>query len=202
MSMARCRFPVSEMKPSRSIRSRRPGPGTEPSPGVSVRVLRPAGHCGHARPAAAPPCSGPRSRGTVADCDGQPRQHRGELDAWRGPRMGPAPGGTTTALLQLSVAGHAFACHRRFEAGGLGYGRRPHSRFSRAVHEETLLTERRLKTKHGAPRARAGARAPGRLPSAHTVAHSPQRTSTKRASRTPPAPSFHASPHTHSATDR
>jgi hypothetical protein len=78
-----------------------------------------------ARATAAPPYCGPRSRGTVADCNARPRQHGFALDASGTPRMGPAPGGTTAALLPLSVACHAFACHTGAGAGGLGYGRRP-----------------------------------------------------------------------------
>jgi hypothetical protein len=96
-----------------------------------------------ARAAAAPPFSGPRSRATVVPCDGRRHQHRGALPAsWR-PRMGPAPGGTTTALLHPSVAYHAFACRPGAGAGGSGYGRRPHSRWPQPVHERTVLTAQR-----------------------------------------------------------
>ena len=50
------------------------------------------------RAAAVPPFSGPRSRATVADCNPQPHQHRCALQPRGRPRIGPAPGGTTTAL--------------------------------------------------------------------------------------------------------
>ena len=64
----------------------------------------------HARATAAPPFSGPRSRGNVVTCKPMPRQRGFALDASGTPRMGPAPGGTTAALLPLSVACYACAC--------------------------------------------------------------------------------------------
>ena len=62
------------------------------------------------------------------------------------------------------VACHALACHPGAGAGGLGHGRRHHSRWLRPSHEQTLLMARRLRTENGAPRAWAGERAPGHLP--------------------------------------
>ncbi len=80
------------------------------------------------RAVAAPPFSGPRSRGTTEVHLGQPRQHRPSTRTARTPRMGPAPGGTTTALLPPMVTGDAQGCHLVAGAGGSGCGRRPHSR--------------------------------------------------------------------------
>ncbi len=78
----------------------------------------------HARAAAAPPGSGPRSRGTVEARNANPHQNGFAMHWLRTPRMGPAPGGTTATLLRTSVTCHAFACPGA-GAGGLGYGRRP-----------------------------------------------------------------------------
>ena len=80
------------------------------------------------RAAAAPPFSGPRSRGTTEAHHCRLRHHQPGSRRARTPRMGPAPGGTTTALLQPMVAGEEQACHPVAGAGGSGYGRRPHSR--------------------------------------------------------------------------
>ena len=65
------------------------------------------------------------------------------------------------------VACHAVACHPGAGAGGLGYGRRHHSRWPRPAQEQTVLMARRRRTKNGAPRAWAGERAPGHLPLLH-----------------------------------
>jgi hypothetical protein len=65
------------------------------------------------------------------------------------------------------VACHAFACLSGAWVGGLGHGRRHHSRWPRPVHEQTLLMAQRLRTENGAPRAWAGERAPGHLPLLH-----------------------------------
>jgi len=74
------------------------------------------------------------------------------------------------------VACHAFACHPGAWAGGLGHGRRHHSRWPRPTHEQTVLMARRLRTEHGAPRAWAGAMARATCPCS-TLACSPQRPS-------------------------
>ncbi len=76
----------------------------------------------------APPFSGPRSRGTTEVHNRQKRHHHPSAARARTPRMGPAPGGTTTALLPPVVAGAAQGCHVVARAGGSGYGRRTHSR--------------------------------------------------------------------------
>ena len=132
---------------------------------------RSAGQRLDARAAAAPPFSGPRSRGTLAACNAQPHQHRCALQSLRGPRMGPAPRGTTAPLLHLTVACDAFACHPGAGAGGLGYGRRPHSRCQRPAHENTVLMAQRSQAAYGAPRAWAGERTPGHLPLLHRCTH-------------------------------
>ncbi len=80
------------------------------------------------RAVAAPPFSGPRSRGTTEAHNAQPRHHGPSARRARTPRMGPAPGGTTTALLPPVVAGAAQGCTPVARAGGSGYGRRTHSR--------------------------------------------------------------------------
>jgi hypothetical protein len=80
------------------------------------------------RAVAAPPFSGPRSRGTTAARNAQLHQHQPSAATARTPRMGPAPGGTTTALLPPTVTGDAPGCTPAARAGGSGYGRRSHSR--------------------------------------------------------------------------
>jgi hypothetical protein len=117
--------PPTEMKPTHlDSHQARGGALTSigPKRSVDVRFACPGFD---ARAAAAPPFSGPRSRGSVEACNPLPRQHRFALQSTRTPRMGPAPRGTTAALLPLSAACHAFACHSGSGAGGLGYGRRP-----------------------------------------------------------------------------
>jgi hypothetical protein len=57
-----------------------------------------------ARAVAAPPFSGPRSRGATQAHNGQPRQRDPGARRAMTPRMGPPPGGTTTALLQPTLA--------------------------------------------------------------------------------------------------
>jgi hypothetical protein len=79
------------------------------------------------RALAAPPFSGPRSRGTTENGQGERHQHQPSSRTARTPRMGPAPGGTTTALC-TGLACHVLACHLCAGAGGSGCGRRPHSR--------------------------------------------------------------------------
>ncbi len=136
------------------------------------------------RATAAPPFSVPRSRGTVANCNAQPRQHSFARLALRTSRIGPAPGGTTAALLHPQVACHAVPCHPGVGAGGLGYGRRNHSRCPPPEQENTVLMARGSWAESGAPRAWAGERTPGRLPRCSTSARSQQRRSAT--GRTPP----------------
>ena len=75
--------------------------------------------CG-GRAVAVPPFSGPRSRSTAEDREGQPHLHRGALDPWGQPRMGPAPGDTTTTLQAPTVAWHANARSDGSMVGGSG----------------------------------------------------------------------------------
>ncbi len=95
----------------------------------------------HPRAVAAPPFSGPRSRGTTGARNPQPRHHRPSSARARTPRMGPAPGGTTTALLQPMVTGDAQGCPSVARAGGSGYGRRTHSRCPGSSRAWLVLTE-------------------------------------------------------------
>jgi hypothetical protein len=80
------------------------------------------------RAVVAPPFSGPRSRGSTEARDGSPRHRRPSAARARTPRMGPAPGGTTTALLPPMVTGAVQGNRPVARAGGSGYGRRSHSR--------------------------------------------------------------------------
>jgi hypothetical protein len=80
------------------------------------------------RAVAAPPFSGPRSRGTTAARNAQLHQHQPSAGTARTPRMVPAPGGTTTALLPPTVTVDAQGRTPAARAGGSGYGRRSHSR--------------------------------------------------------------------------
>ena len=116
------------------------------------------------RAAAVPPFSGPRSRAAVADCNPQPHHHRGALQPWGATANRACARGHHHRPDASGVACHAVACHPGAGAGGLGYGRRHHSRWPRPAHEQTLLMARRLRTENGAPRAWAGERAPGHLP--------------------------------------
>ena len=114
-----------------------------------------------------PPFSGPRSRAAVADCNPQPHQHRCALQPWGATANGACARGHPHRPDASAVACHAFACHARARAGGLGYGRRHHSRWPRPSHDQTLLMARRQRTENGAPRAWAEERAPGHLPLLH-----------------------------------
>ena len=91
-----------------------------------------------------PPFSGPRSRGATEVHNGLPRHHRPSSRTARTPRMGPPTGGTTTALLPPTVAGHELACHQVAGAGGSGYGRRPHSRCPGCLHAWLVLMALRV----------------------------------------------------------
>jgi hypothetical protein len=128
------------------------------------------------RAAAVPPFSGPRSRATVDACDAQPHQQRCALQPWGATANGTCAQGHHHRPDASRVACHAFACHPRARADGLGQGRRHHSRWPRRAHEQTLLMARRLRPENGAPRAWAGERAPGRLP-CYTLARSLRRIS-------------------------
>ena len=103
------------------------------------------------RAVAAPPFSGPRSRGTTEVHNGPPRHHHPSAPRARTPRMGPAPGGTTTALLRPLVAGPAQGCHPVAGAGGSGYGRRPHSRCPGSWRAWLALMELRAVDPIGCP---------------------------------------------------
>ena len=71
------------------------------------------------RAAASPAFSGPRSRGTTAVHQGQPRQHPGAPTPSPTPRMGPAPAGAT-ATLQAPPMTPSSAGHGGAGAGGSG----------------------------------------------------------------------------------
>ena len=103
------------------------------------------------RAVAAPPFSGPRSRGATQAHNGQPRHHDPSARRARTPRMGPPPGGTTTALLQPTVARHEQGCHWGAGAGGSGYGRRPHSRCPGSLRAWTALMALRAVDHDGCP---------------------------------------------------
>ena len=120
-----------------------------------------------ARAAAVPPFSGPRSRATVAPCNPRLHQHRRALHPRGATANGACARGHHHRPATSGSACHAFAFHPGARAGGLGYGRRHHSRLPRPVHEQTVLMAQRLCTENGAPRAWAGARAPGHLPLLH-----------------------------------
>ncbi len=51
---------------------------------------------------------------------GQPRLYDASARRTRTPRMGPPPGGTTTALLQPTVARHEQGCHSGAGEGRIG----------------------------------------------------------------------------------
>jgi hypothetical protein len=102
------------------------------------------------RALAAPPFSGPRSRGTPENGTGQRHQCKPGSRAARTPRMGPAPGGTTTALC-TEVACQVLACHPCAGAGGLGCGRRPHSRCPGSCQAWLLLMEPLSASRLGCP---------------------------------------------------
>ena len=122
------------------------------------------------RAAAAPPFSGPRSRAAVAACVGQPQQHRCALQPWGATANGACARGHHHRPDSSGVVCHAFACPPGAGAGGLGYGRRHHSRWPRPAQEQTVLMARRRRTENGAPRAWAGERTPGHLPLLHACA--------------------------------
>jgi len=103
-----------------------------------------------ARAAAVSPFSGPRSRAAVAACIGQPHQHRCALQAWGATANRACARGHHHRPDASGVACHAFAWHPDPRAGGLGHGRRHHSRWLQPAHEQTLLMARRLRTENGA----------------------------------------------------
>ena len=103
-----CTRQASNVGPSHCRR----GGSAAASPGFS--------HCRRGgRVAASPAFSGPRSRGTTADHQRQPRQHLGAPTPSPTPRMGPAPAGATATLQAppwtLTHGGHGGA-----GAGGSG----------------------------------------------------------------------------------
>ena len=98
-----------------------------------------------ARAAAVPPISGPRSRAALADCNPHPHQQRCALQPWGATANGACARGHHHRPDASGVVCHAFACHPRARAGGLGHGRRLHSRWPRPAHDLTLSTARRLR---------------------------------------------------------
>ena len=148
------------------------------APGESLQSVRIGSACRRrgGRAAAVPPFSGPRSRAAVEACIGQPHQHRCALQSWGATANRACARGHHHRPDSSGVACHASACHPGARAGGLGYGRRSHSRWPQPAHEQTLLMTQRMRTENGAPRAWAGERTPSHLPCA-TLARSPRRRS-------------------------
>jgi hypothetical protein len=103
------------------------------------------------RAVAAPPFSGPRSRGTTAARNAQLHQHPPSAPTARTPRMVPAPGGTTTALLPPTVTVDAQGCTSAAWAGGSGYGRRSHSRCPGSLRAWLELMAPRLVVHNACP---------------------------------------------------
>jgi hypothetical protein len=117
------------------------------------------------RAVAAPPFSGPRSRGTTAARNAQLHQHQPSASTARTPRMGPAPGGTTTALLPPTVTVDAQGCTPAARAGGSGYGRRSHSRCPGSFRAWLELMAPRLGVHNACPASVDRRTYPGHLPS-------------------------------------
>ena len=136
---------------------------SRPYPRPSVHVGSDC-RCPGARAAAVPPFSGPRSRATLATCNAQPHQHRRALQTWGATANGACAPGAPPPPCASGVVCHGVARHPGAGAGGLGYGRRHHSRWPRRAHEQTVLMARRVRTENGAPRAWAGERTPSHLP--------------------------------------
>ena len=111
------------------------------------------------RPRSPAHARGRPSRPAIRSCinTAVPCKHGGQ------PRIGPAPGGTTTALcIWRGVPRPRMrpGCQARW----LGVRRRPNSRWPQPAHEQALLLARRLRSKQAAPRAWAGEPALGHLP--------------------------------------
>ena len=103
------------------------------------------------RAVAAPPFSGPRSRGTTEVHNGSPRHHQPSPPRARTPRMGPAPGGTTIALCNDRWRGTTRRTTDGARAGGSGYGRRSHSRCPGPLRAWLALMELRFANRIGCP---------------------------------------------------
>jgi hypothetical protein len=131
------------------------------------------------RAVAAPPFSGPRSRIATEAHHAQPRHHQPSAPRARTPRMGPAPGGTTTALLPPVVAGDAQGCHPVAWAGGSGYGRRPHSRCPGSWRAWTALMALRAAERIGFPASVGRRTCPGPPALAQSLACAQRRTAAK-----------------------
>ncbi len=156
-----------------------------------------------ARAVAAPPFSGPRSRGATQARNGQPRQHDPSARRAMTPRMGPPPGGTTTALLEPTVARHVSGRHLGAWAGGLGYGRRPHSRCPDPFRAWTALMALRAVDPIGYPASVGRKTYPEPPDLARSLACAQRRTpALGRRPVLPSAGSFHASRLAHSAMDQ
>jgi hypothetical protein len=76
-------------------------------------------------------------RSTAASSPLRPATVGGDRESGLRPGAPPPP-------CASGVARHAFACHPNARAGGLGYGRRPHSRWPRPAHEQTVLMAQRV----------------------------------------------------------
>ncbi len=155
-----------------------------------------------ARAVAAPPFSSPRSRGVTQARNGQPRHHDPSALRAMTPRMGPPPGGTTTALLQPPVSRHEQGCYSGAGAGGSGYGRRPHWRGPGSLGAWTALLVLRAVDTNGCP-ASVGRRTYPEPPAlARRMGSVRRRTAPKgRKLVLPCAGSFHASRVARSAMD-
>jgi hypothetical protein len=129
------------------------------------------------RAVAAPPFSGPRSRGGTEAHHAQPRHHPPSAESARTPRMGPAPGGTTTALLPPMVTVDAPGCTPVVKAGGSGYGRRSHSRCPGPCCAWLALMAPRLVVHIGCPASVDRRTYPGPPALAPSLACAQQRTS-------------------------
>ncbi len=156
-----------------------------------------------ARAVAAPPFSGPRSRGATQAHNGQPRQHDPGARRAMTPRMGSPPGGTITALLQPTLARHEQGCNWRAGAGGSGYERRPHSRCHGSSRAWLELMAPLAMDPIGCPASVGRRTYPGPPALARRMGCVQRRAAPKGRKRVlPSAGSFHASRVAHGAVDR
>ncbi len=127
----------------------------------------------------APPFSGPRSRGPTDAHHGQPRHHQPSTRRARTPRMGPAPGGTTTALCNDRWRGTTRHTTDGARAGGSGCGRRPHSRCPGPSPAWLVLMAPRAAVHIGCPASVGRRTYPGPPDLARSLQCAQQRTATK-----------------------